>query len=215
MWVIFSMLCAGAAFSILAPLRNAPTKKGRAILMAAVIFVPFITAAIYVTIGSPDLSAPRSALVIDEETAALTAVIWRFEAHLLENPDDVRQWRMLGRLYMELGRSRQAARAFQAAGRLTGPDAENDTDLALALVQGNNGIVNDAALALLERAAAASPQAVAPRYFIALALAQEGRMEAALEKFRILLEDPAVHEELRQDIRARITRLENEARDQT
>src|SRR5690606_21621537 len=82
--------------------------------VAAVVLMPALALGLYVSVGSPQLpdaplAARLSAPPESQDTAVLVA---RVEAHLADNPDDLRGWQVLAPVYVRLGRDRNAVDAF-------------------------------------------------------------------------------------------------------
>jgi cytochrome c-type biogenesis protein CcmH len=79
--------------------------------------------------------------------------------------------------------------AFRKSLALNGETATRDSDLGEALVAAANGVVTDEAKQNFERAAARDPRDPKARYFLGLADEQDGNKEAAVAKWRALLEE--------------------------
>lgn len=175
--------------------------------LLAILAIPAGALGLYLTLGSPDmpdrpleerLAAPAENQTIDELVA-------KAERHLAENPEDGKGWEVLAPIYMRLGNVEAAANAYSNAIRLLGPTTTYLTDMGEALTVANEGIVTADARKAFEEAVKLEPKAVKPRFFIALALGQEGKKEAAIAAWESLLADadpkafwvPAAQEELR------------------
>lgn len=179
----------------------------RATQILAILAVPAGALGLYLSLGSPDmpdrpleerLAAPAENQTIDELVA-------KAERHLAENPEDGKGWEVLAPIYMRLGNVEAAANAYSNAIRLLGPTTTFLTDMGEALTVANEGIVTADARKAFEEAVKLEPKAVKPRFFIALALGQEGKKDAAIAAWESLLADadpkafwvPAAQEELR------------------
>ena len=175
--------------------------------LLAIVAIPAGALGLYLTLGSPDmpdrpleerLAAPAENQTIDELVA-------KAERHLAENPEDGKGWEVLAPIYMRLGNVEAAANAYSNAIRLLGPTPTFLTDMGEALTVANEGIVPANARKAFEEAVKLEPTAVKPRFFIALALGQEGKKDAAIAAWESLLSDadpqafwvPAAREELR------------------
>lgn len=158
---------------------------------AAVIGIPAMGLAFYLTSGSPGLSGkPRQAAdasAIQAKTFARQLKI--VEARLRERPDDVRGWRVIAPVYRQLQRYQDAANAWEQVIRLDGRKPETLAEYGEVLVLMGGGIVSEKAHGIFEEARKANPGLIKPRRFLALAAAQEGDYETALKRLQALLKD--------------------------
>ena len=163
--------------------------RGRAVGLVAIVVLPVAAVAAYLATGAPDMPdrplAARDDGSVDGQNIA--ALIARVERHLAEAPDDGQGWAVLAPVYLRTGRSADAAAAYRNAIRLAGADAEREAGLGEALTAVGGGIVTADARAAFERAAALDPTAVKPRFYLALALGQEGRRDEAAAAWRALI----------------------------
>lgn len=156
----------------------------------AVVAVPVAALGLYLSVGSPGLpdqpvAARMSAPLQQQDIAVLIA---RVEAHLAANPDDAHGWEMLGPVYLRMGRYGDAAVAFANTLRLLGPTAEREADVGEAIMRANGNVVSPEALAAFERAHALDKAAVRPRFYLAVALDQQGRTGEAIAAWHELLD---------------------------
>ena len=163
--------------------------RGRLVAAVAIVAVPVATVALYVALGAPTtpdepLAARRAAPADGQSVEALVA---RVEAHLADNPDDGQGWAVLGPVYLRVGRAGDAAAAYRNAIRLAGPTASLEAGLGEALTMVAGGVVTAEARAAFAEAARLDPAALRPRFYLALALTQEGRRDAAIAAWRALL----------------------------
>jgi cytochrome c-type biogenesis protein CcmH len=156
----------------------------------AVVLVPLAALGLYLTLGSPELpdqpiAARMSAPPQEQDIAALVA---RVETHLAANPEDARGWELIGPVYMRMGRYGDAAVAFANIVRLLGPTAEREADVGEAIMRANGDVVTPEARAAFERALGLDRNATRPRFYLAVALGQEGRTDEAITAWRRLLD---------------------------
>ena len=154
-------------------------------------FLPVATLFLYLYSGSPhqpDLPL-ASRQTENPQIAALENLLARAEAQLAENPEDGRGWRVVAPVYLRFGRVDDAISAFRNSIRLNGYDQEEVTSLAEAMVVKAQGIVNSDARVLFEQATEKNPNDPKPRFFLAIALGQEGKTEKAATAWRDLLKD--------------------------
>lgn len=156
-----------------------------------VVVLPLLAIGLYLYVGSPGmpdvpLEARLSAPLEEQDTGALVA---RVEAHLVANPDDAEGWAVLAPVYVRMGRYDEAANAYGNIVRVAGSTAETEAAYGEAIVRANNGQVTEEARAAFARAATHDPDMVAPRFYLALALGQQGRAEEASAALNALLDD--------------------------
>jgi cytochrome c-type biogenesis protein CcmH len=168
--------------------------QGGAVRLAqllAIVVVPLAAIGLYLTLGSPDIPDQplETRLASASSGQDIELLVSQVESHLAENPQDGKGWEVLAPVYMRLGRAGDAAAAYRNAIRLLGSDERRETSLGEALTMENQGLVSADAQAAFERAAALDPKAVKPRFFLALALGQEGKKPEAVAAWRALLED--------------------------
>ncbi len=161
----------------------------RLTLLSALAVLPLMAVGTYLALGSPELpDQPLAArLNAPAENQSLEVLIARIERHLAENPEDGKGWEVVAPVYMRIGNPQAAAKAYQNTIRLLGPSGERLTDLGEALTVVNDGIVSANARGAFEQAVKMDPAAVKPRFFLALALGQEGRKKEAIAAWQALL----------------------------
>jgi cytochrome c-type biogenesis protein CcmH len=193
----------------------APPRSGdiRLAVSAGAVGVPLAAIALYLAIGAPaipdsPLAARQNAPVADQDPAILLA---RVEAHLAAAPEDGQGWAVIAPVYARLGRHDDAAKAYANAIRILGSDAHREAGLGEALTAANDGIVTKEARDAFERALATDPDAVRPRFYLALARGQDGDTAAAIAAWRALLADaPAEGAPWVEAARAELARLERQ-----
>ncbi|WP_430512843.1 c-type cytochrome biogenesis protein CcmI [Pannonibacter phragmitetus] len=163
--------------------------REKIVMVLAILAVPAAALGIYMAAGSPSYpDQPLSArLNTPVETLPVNQMVARVEQHLAQNPSDGRGWEVLAPVYLSLGRPEDSARAFGNAIRLNGSREELESGLGEALVVAARGVVTADAKAAFERAVALSPDAVKPRFFLAMAYGQEGRKDEAVKAWMQLL----------------------------
>ncbi|CAN5200956.1 c-type cytochrome biogenesis protein CcmI [soil metagenome] len=182
----------------------------RGVATVAVFAAPILALGLYLLLGSPQLpgeplAARLSAPTQQQDIALLVA---RVEAHLKQSPDDGKGWEVIAPIYLRLGRSEDAARAFANVIRLLGSTAGREADMGEALVTAARGKVSAEARAAVERATKLDPAAARPRFYLALALGQEGKKDAAIAAWHALLDGAPANPPLVAFARAELARLE-------
>ncbi|PSJ53703.1 c-type cytochrome biogenesis protein CcmI [Kumtagia ephedrae] len=168
---------------------RAGAKLPRMVAVAAVLAVPVIAWGVYAVTGSPALPGqPLSArLAEDPADSSLEELIARAEGHLVSNPEDGRGWDVLAPIYLRGGRFADSVSAYRNAIRLLGETPDRLAGLGEAQASAAGGLVTAEARASFERAMAADPANPKARFYLATALAQEGRLKEAGEAWRTML----------------------------
>ncbi len=167
-------------------------RLGRALVLVALVAVPFGAVALYARLGSPSQPDRPFASRADERqgpavSPEILAMVANLEARLESDGDDAEGWLMLGRSRLALGRPEQAIEAYRRAVTLAPDDAETVAGLAEALMTHSRGVVTPEVQGLMRKLAALAPDDPRPRYFQGLAAAQAGDYNGALEQWRVLL----------------------------
>ena len=164
--------------------------RRRGATLFAIAGVPVLAVGLYLFLGSPEIPDTPLAARLAAPTAGqdIAVLVARVEAHLAAEPDDVGGWEVLAPVYVRLGRYDDAVRAYANVLRIRGSDAEREADLGEAIVRANQGTVTGDARAAFERARTLDPEAVQPRFYLALALAQDGKRDEAAAALQALID---------------------------
>jgi cytochrome c-type biogenesis protein CcmH len=165
--------------------------RRKAASVLAIVGVPLVSLALYLSIGHPELPGQPLATRTDgvNEAGGLDEAVQRIEQHLAKNPDDGRGYEVLGPVYLSTGRYEDAVRAYSAAVRLLGDAPARLENYAEALVAANEGVVSAEARKVIDRALALEPRLIKARYFKAVAAEQDGDKPAAAAIYRDLAND--------------------------
>ncbi|WP_404424459.1 c-type cytochrome biogenesis protein CcmI [Thalassospira australica] len=155
---------------------------------------------LYADLGRPDLRDRPIAGRTDEimaarqasdndanRNAALNRAVQDLSNRLLDNPDDLKGWELLGASLMALGRAEEAQTAFLEAVKQSGRDGDYLAMYAESVIRANNGQVNAIARGALEEAAKSDSQDPRIQYFLGLADAQNGDVTAAIDRWIALV----------------------------
>jgi cytochrome c-type biogenesis protein CcmH len=166
------------------------TARHRAVAVAAAVLLPAIGLGFYLAFGSPEVPSQSAFARVDTPLGAqsIASLVGQVEAHLASNPDDGAGWEVVAPVYMRLGRFNDAVEAWRKTIALKGDDATREAALGEALVAAANGTVTDEALTAFQHAVAADPHEPKANYFLGLADEQAGKREAAVAKWRALLD---------------------------
>ena len=161
----------------------------RLVATAAVLAVPLVSWSLYSQLGSPDLpSQPLSErLAKNPADSSVDELVARAEAHLAANPSDGRGWDVLAPVYLRLQRFADAAAAYRNAIRLDGDSAARQAGLGEAIANAAGGIVSADAQEAFEAALKLDPANAKASFYLAMALAQEGRAKEAVAAWQAML----------------------------
>lgn len=151
------------------------------------------TLGLYLTLGSPGYPGQPFAerLARPASDAPVQELIARVEARLREEPGDGQGWDVLAPVYLKQGRNQDAVRAFGRAIALLGENQARLRGLAEAHLAASNGIVGKPVRDAFRKMLAADPGLIAPRFWLAVGLEQDGKRTAAAAAYRALIENEA------------------------
>ncbi len=161
----------------------------RAAGMAAVLAVPLVSWGIYAAVGSPDLPSQPLGGAPGEESGGRTVdeLIARAEAHLAANPDDGRGWDVLAPIYCATRPLRRGGDGLsQRHPTRRGERARANPGSAKAIAGVAGGMVTAEAQAAFERALKLEPGQPKASFYLASALAQEGKIAEALSAWQAM-----------------------------
>ena len=170
------------------------TFRRRAAAIATLVALPAIGAALYLTLGSPNVPGqPLAARATAPQNQSLETLVTRVEEHLEKNPEDGRGWEVIAPVYVRLGRLDDAVKARRNALRINGRDDRRKPDLEAelgeTLIAAANGVVTQEAKAAFERAAAQDARHPKARFFLGVAAHQDGDGAKALAIWRDIARD--------------------------
>lgn len=170
--------------------RASPADRRNRLAQAFVIvMLPAIGLCLYLATGRPDLPAQPLAERLANPGNDISILIARAENHLARNPDDGAGWDLLAPIYYRGGRMEDAANAYAQAIRILGPSTDRLDGHAETLIALANGIVTAEARKQLEQSLALKADNPRAKYYLALALEQEGRKPEARAAFEALAKE--------------------------
>jgi len=191
---------------------------GKLTTVIAIVFIPGISMGYYLLTGSPDLPgqpfaerAPVQSSTTVAENDATQQLITRAEAHLAENPDDIRGWEILAPVYTRLRRFSDATFALKRVMDLSGGAPKATADYGESFIIANRGDVTPQAVTIFRNLLKTNPKMPRPLHYIALADAQAGRLKQAAEKWRALLAENLNDVPWRADVERLAAKAETES----
>lgn len=172
-----------------APTSRQPSRATRLVATSAVLLVPLLSWGLYSQLGSPDLPSQPLAerLAKNPADSSVDELVARAEAHLAANPGDGRGWDVLAPIYLRLQRFPDAVTAYRNAIRLDGDTAARESGLGEAIANAAGGIVSADAQSAFEQALKLDPANPKASFYLAMALAQEGRLAEATAAWQRML----------------------------
>ena len=185
-------------------------------IIALVVFMPVAALVAYLQLGAPGAPQLPLAARINQDPARtdINTLIANAERHLAATPEDGKGWDVLGPIYLRTGRIDDATNAFRKSISLLGPSAARQSGLGEALVSKAGGVVTEEARLVFQSARELDPEDPRPTFFLALANAQEGKLEEARSEFSALLERSPKDAPWNPAIQKQIAALDNAVRNE-
>ncbi len=185
---------------------------GASILLA---FIPGFSLGVYLWRGSPDVPSqfaeiPPVAAETPGQAPEVGLAVEELAARLREQPENLDGWLLLGRSYITLGRHSEAVRAYRQAAELAPGDSSVHSRLGESMVMAAEGFVTPSAREVFEVELGIEPRDPAARYYVALAAAQDGRLQDAFDGWRELARDATDDAPWLGDVRERLIGLAGE-----
>lgn len=161
--------------------RLARRRKVAALLL--LVGLPALSVPIYFRVGQPGqpdmpLAKREGAREANDFASALRQV----EQHLARNPDDARGFEVVAPIYLRAGRLEDAIFAFRRIIALRGENAERLADLGEAITAQQNGVISADAKQAFRRAVELDPGFAKARFYIALAVEQDGDLAGSIQQ---------------------------------
>jgi cytochrome c-type biogenesis protein CcmH len=113
---------------------------------------------------------------------SMDVLVERLAKRLEANPDEPEGWSLLARSYQQLERHREAVGALERAVKVSGRDPQYLAALGEARIIAAGGTVPPQARAEFEEVLKADPKNPRSRFYVALAEAQAGNLQPALDR---------------------------------
>jgi cytochrome c-type biogenesis protein CcmH len=182
---------------------NAAQEGGRWVMIGIGVFVAVGAIAGYLHLGSPNQpDVPYASRNVPQQTAGngqqgagqntgqntgMDSVVTSLAERLKKNPNDAEGWVLLGRSYMSMERSNDAAEAFKRALDLgdNRPDIAADYAEALAIAA-DNVVPAEARLTFIQ-VLSDDPYNIKARFYLGLDQAQQGNFRDAMQQWTNLI----------------------------
>ena len=169
---------------------DAPVLRMGTVAGVAVI-VPFLTLAVYLSVGSPNLPgvpvAERRADALEHpDQADISVLIEQLADRLREDPNSTEGWVLLARSYRQANRVGEAAAAYRRALSTGSKDPVVLAEFGEALIASNDGTVTPEAVNVLEAVLRVERSEPRARFYLGLARAQAGDASDAIAIWRDL-----------------------------
>jgi cytochrome c-type biogenesis protein CcmH len=150
---------------------------------AVIIVLPLVGLCLYLQTGSPELPDAPLAARLANPGDDIEILIAKAEQQLAAHPDDGAGYDVLAPIYFRSGRIDDAIVAYTNAIRLNGPSPQRLGGYAESLIARSGGLVASEARKALETSLSLEPNDPKARFYLALALEQDGKREPALAAF--------------------------------
>jgi cytochrome c-type biogenesis protein CcmH len=164
-------------------------RRNRLAQAFVILLMPAVGLCLYLATGRPDLPAQPLAERLANPGNDISILIARAENHLARNPDDGAGWDLLAPIYYRSGRMEDSANAFSQAIRLLGPSTERLDGHAETLIALSSGIVTAEARRQLEQSLTLKADNPRAKYYLALALEQDGKRAEARAAFEVIAKE--------------------------
>jgi cytochrome c-type biogenesis protein CcmH len=197
-----------------------PVRSRRPILVAATVIVislPLAAGIGYLYLGAPELSGQpfaERAPAQGPSHAEIEVLVTKLSKRLEQSPGNLKGWLLLAATYTQLERFGDAATAYARAIPLASEKPETLSDITAAygevLIMANGGVVTPVARAAFVEALAKNGANVRARYYLGLALLQEGKASEALRIWLALAGEADAGTPWSAELRKRIRRIAKE-----
>jgi cytochrome c-type biogenesis protein CcmH len=192
----------------------ASIQRRRIASTAALIGIPLVSLALYLSYGAPDMPdaplAERLAPPIERQDIGM--LVHRLEERLTSRPNDGQGWELIAPIYLRVGRTEDAIAAQESAIRLLGSNAARQVTLGEALIAQMPGKISPEAKAAFERALAHDAGFSPALFYLGLAAQQSGDRDAAKKYWTQVVESAGPKDMWRIPAQRHLLELERSAR---
>lgn len=158
------------------------------VLVVSAIAIAGFGGLLYARIGNPTLrDLPQETRLANAvKNRDMAAMMLMVERQVEQNPDNLRAWKVLAPALKRSGRFNDAANAYARIMQLDKPTIPLLVDYAESLILANNGNPPPRAIAALKAIVKRDPNHAIAKFYLAIALRQDGKNKEALAAFREL-----------------------------
>ena len=185
LWALFVLMSLVAiGFAIWPLVKDLPRQT--LLTGACIVLISASAAALYNSVGSPDVESGAS------QAPDVAKMVASLAERLQRQPDDVEGWKMLGRSYMTLENYAGAAEAYNRAIQLeSARNAQTLVSYGVALIEGSERQVTQEAVSAFENALVLEPNHPEALFWGGIGAFNSGNPDLAADRWESLLEtDP-------------------------
>ena len=173
--------------------------------LATAIAVPLLTAGLYAVYGAPQILSGETECRAPRPRASASLVA-QVEARLREHPEDGKGWEVIAPVYLKLGRFREAANAYANAARLKARPPGCWPASPRPPCSPPTASSPRRRASPTRRCCKLEPGRVEPRFWLAMAKEQDGKLAEALADYKALLAEAPADAPYRPPLEQRIAR---------
>lgn len=181
LFMIFGAMLLAGALTVCWPLYRHARRLTTGMAVAALAVIA-VSTGLYTVIGTPHPPSAQSAMPSVED------MVTSLEQRLLQNPEDVAGWKMLGRSFIQLQQYDKAVDAYEnALAREGDNNGQTLADLAEAVLLASGESVSGRSSELFEAALAAAPNNPKALFYGGVAAIERGDRALAADRWEALL----------------------------
>lgn len=183
LWVVFIVMLFAALTAVALPLYRG---RQRTLALLSAFVIVGVAAGLYSNIGTPQADSHPDSQA--DGQASLQEMVASLEARLVQEPDDLKGWMMLGRSQMQLGDLPKAIAAFERAVEIEGGNnGETLISLGEAMLSYNRDSIAGRAGELFESGLALAPNSPRGLFYGGFSALQRGDQSLAADRWEALL----------------------------
>lgn len=157
--------------------QDLPRRSNKTTISLLLVILPLSAIGFYLMSGTPEAIVPKAStsLSADEINTAISDI----EQRLIDQPNDLKGWKVISRTYSALGKYAEAENAYTQVLRLEGESAETYAALADMAGLKSNGQIIDVSMAYAMKALELNANNRQALWLAGLGAAQRGDMVAA------------------------------------
>lgn len=184
------------------------SRGNKAIVLLAALSLPLFSIPFYYNTGSPDVISPQPRVAENTGLPSIEQLLQVAEKRLADNPDDVNGWKVVGPVYMRLGRYNDAIKAYENILRVEGRKPEFLIRLADVYIEQGQGQIDDKAKALIAETLSIEPKNPTARYYSGIVALQSGKQDETRRIWQAILDGANGDEDWVPVIKGRIAELD-------